>query len=329
MIRILVFGQIPTPYGGQAITIKLMLDGRYSGIELYHVRMVFAKEMNEMGKFKLHKIYSLFTVITKAIYYRIFKNVKVLYYPVSGPDKFPVLRDIAILLPIRWMFSKTIYHFHAAGISEIYPELPRFIRWFFDLTFQYPDLAIKTSEFNPEDGKFLMAKQNVVVPNGVADSYQRISEQCCRTPDICKILFVGLIKRTKGVTVLLEAARILARNKLSFKVNIMGQFESESYANECKEFIKQNAIEHCVEFLGVQTGDIKFRTFYLSDIFCFPSYFESESFGNVLVEAMQFRLPTVATKWRGIQSIVEDGKSGYLVPIKDSNSVASKLELLI
>jgi glycosyltransferase involved in cell wall biosynthesis len=49
----------------------------------------------------------------------------------------------------------------------------------------------------------------------------------------------------------------------------------------------------------------------------------------VLLEAMQFQLPVVATRWRGIPSIVEDQVSGFLVPIKDSDALAEKLKLLI
>jgi glycosyltransferase involved in cell wall biosynthesis len=44
---------------------------------------------------------------------------------------------------------------------------------------------------------------------------------------------------------------------------------------------------------------------------------------------MQFEIPVVATRWRGIPSIVEDGKSGFLVPIKDSQALADKIALLL
>jgi glycosyltransferase involved in cell wall biosynthesis len=84
-----------------------------------------------------------------------------------------------------------------------------------------------------------------------------------------------------------------------------------------------------IEFLGVQTGVQKYQTFNEADIFCFPTFFEAETFGLVALEAMQFKLPVVATRWRGVPSVVEDQVSGFLVPPRDAKSMADKLEILI
>jgi glycosyltransferase involved in cell wall biosynthesis len=40
---------------------------------------------------------------------------------------------------------------------------------------------------------------------------------------------------------------------------------------------------------------------------------------------MQFCLPVIATKWRGVQSQVQDGETGYLVPPHDSQVLADKI----
>jgi len=63
--------------------------------------------------------------------------------------------------------------------------------------------------------------------------------------------------------------------------------------------------------------------------FCFPTFFESETFGVVLLEAMQFSLPIVATRWRGIPSIITDGDNGFLVDPKDPIGLSEKLETLL
>jgi hypothetical protein len=46
------------------------------------------------------------------------------------------------------------------------------------------------------------------------------------------------------------------------------------------------------------------------------------------VEAAAFGLPTVATRWRGIPSIVEDGKTGFLVAPHDPVGIADRLATL-
>ena len=55
-LRILVVGQTPPPFGGQALMIQLLLDGAYEDIELVHVRMSFSKELKSTGKFKFVKL---------------------------------------------------------------------------------------------------------------------------------------------------------------------------------------------------------------------------------------------------------------------------------
>jgi glycosyltransferase involved in cell wall biosynthesis len=47
------------------------------------------------------------------------------------------------------------------------------------------------------------------------------------------------------------------------------------------------------------------------------------------MEAMQFCMPIVATRWRGIPSLIEEEVSGFMVPIQDSIAIAKKLEILI
>jgi len=44
---------------------------------------------------------------------------------------------------------------------------------------------------------------------------------------------------------------------------------------------------------------------------------------------MMFELPVVSTQWRGIPDIVEEGVTGFLVPIKNVTEVADRLARLL
>ena len=44
---------------------------------------------------------------------------------------------------------------------------------------------------------------------------------------------------------------------------------------------------------------------------------------------MSFALPVVATRWRGIQSMVDDGTTGFLVPTEDPRALGDRLHELI
>ena len=66
--------------------------------------------------------------------------------------------------------------------------------------------------------------------------------------------------------------------------------------------------------------------YHASDIYVSSSC--SESFGKVLIEAMAAGLPVVATATIGSKEIIQDGKTGFLVPIGDSPALAKKILFL-
>lgn len=327
---ILIVGQTPPPLGGQAIMIEKLLQGDYGDIKLVHVRMEYSKGMDQVGKFQLNKLVELLKVIFKIIYARFAHHIQVLYYPPSGPDMIPFFRDILTLVPTRWLFKRTIFHFHASGLMYLYDRLSPFMKSLFRIVYYNPDASIRTSEFTPEDAKAIRSKREYIIPYGIEDCYLEYQDLRCReshTP--VNILFIGVLRPSKGIDVLLQASTILLKKELPFHISIMGKFHTQEYEKEVLEYVQDHHIGATISFLGELSGDAKWKTFASSDIFCFPTYFESEAFSVVLVEALSFGLPIVSTNWRGIPSMVQDGVCGFLVPIRDALAVADKLEVLI
>jgi N,N'-diacetylbacillosaminyl-diphospho-undecaprenol alpha-1,3-N-acetylgalactosaminyltransferase len=67
---------------------------------------------------------------------------------------------------------------------------------------------------------------------------------------------------------------------------------------------------------------------YISDVVTLPSYYR-EGIPRVLLEAMCMEKPIVTTDWVGCKEVVEEGKNGFLVPVKDHIALASAIEKLI
>ena len=333
--KILLVGQTPPPFGGQAVMIEKTLKGSYGDrVELHHVRMAFSKRMDQIGKVKLAKIGELFRVLSGIVVGRLKHRANVLYYFPAGPSVVAVLRDIALLLPTRWMFRKTIFHFRASGLSEYYLTLPALLRPLFRMVYFEADIGIRLSESAPEDAKILKAKREYIVPNGIEDVYAEYLTVCERATENLKrealhITYIGVLSEGKGIKILLEACAILAREGISFLANLVGEFESENFENYVRRFCAEHRLEEELIFRGVLTGCEKYRVLATSDIFCFPSFFESETTPVAVLEALCFGLPVVSTRWRGIPSIVEDEVEGFLVPIRDADAVAQKLQLLM
>lgn len=326
----LVVGQTPPPLGGQAVMIEKMLDGDYGEIRLRHVRMAFSREMDEIGKAAPRKLLELIRVIVMIAFVRFRHGAKVLYYPPGGSSAAPLIRDTVILLATRWLFTSTIFHFHASGLGSRIEALPRPLRWLARRAYATPDVAIRLSELAPDDARRIGAEREFIIPNGVEDPFEGSSDTMpAERSEPPTILFVGVLCESKGVSVLLDACGQLREWGSAFRLNLVGRFESAEFERATRERIERLGLASVVELSGVRRGPEKFEAFTSASIFCLPTHFESETFSVVLVEAMSFGLPCVASTWRALPAIVEHGVTGFLVEVRDSADLSRRLKTLI
>jgi glycosyltransferase involved in cell wall biosynthesis len=80
-----------------------------------------------------------------------------------------------------------------------------------------------------------------------------------------------------------------------------------------------------IEFLGWRDDTAEVLSHMT--IFCLPSVWEG--FGIVLLEAMLARKPVVASNVGGVPEVVEDGRTGVLVPVGDVDALARALTSLL
>ncbi|MEQ9307272.1 MAG: glycosyltransferase family 4 protein [Marinoscillum sp.] len=329
MKKILVVGQTPPPYHGQAISTERMLNGKYKDVKLYHVRLAFSSSHGEIGKFKLKKLLMLPLLIIRIGIMRIWYNIPTLYYMPGGIGVIPIYKDLLVLLPTRFLFKNTIFHFRSAGIEEHYKLLGPVLKRLFHVAFDKPDIAIRLSKLNPDDSSFLNAKIDFILPNGMEDVFsKRIRSE--KSDQIVRILYIGSMISSKGIFDILKALSTIDDSCTDqFHMNFVGKFHEGDEEERFHELVESYQLSDSVSYLGEQTGEKKWDLFNSTDIFCFPSYYENESFGNVLIEAMQFGIPIVASNWRAIPAIVQDGVNGLIVPIKSPDRLREALITLI
>ena len=326
-VNLLIIGQTPPPYVGQMLMIESLVKGEYQDLRVFHTRMNYSQTTAQIGKVRIRKLFHLLRVIVESSYKIMRHRIDVVYYP-PGADTVPILRDIATLLVLRCFRRKLILAFHASGLCHRVSSWRGIPFWLFKQAFFYPDAAIQKSSLNPPDGEFIKARRVYIVPNGCLDELERF-----RQPGPLNfapvILFVGLITEEKGVEVLIEAARLLRLAGRKFRVEFLGEFTSERYRQKLISELKVKGLEQCVAFCGRKVDDEKWAHYRGADIFCFPTHYSAESFGNVLIEAMMFELPVVSTAWRGVSGIVEEGVTGFLAEIRNPAEVAARLEQLL
>jgi glycosyltransferase involved in cell wall biosynthesis len=325
--KILIVGQTPPPYHGQALSTKSLLEGNYSAIRLYHIRLSFSSSIDQVGKFRMGKVLHLLKVILKIFYWRIRYGIGTLYFMPVGNHKIPFYRDMIILLSTKWVFKEIVYHFRVGGLLQYYQSLPGILKFLFRLTYYKPDLAIKLSENGTNDDECFKAKKIKIIPNGIRDDALTFQAERFKKYPVPTVLYIGAISESKGIYTLLNIVKILKQEIVEVNFRVVGEFSDKVLRKKIYREIKNLSIGEMINFVGQKIGNDKLEELAKAHIFCFPS--QHETFGRVLLEAMQFRLPVVASNVGGIPSIVMNNITGFLVHENQPDSFAEKIKFLI
>ncbi len=324
--KVLVVGQVPPPYHGQAISTERFLRGKYKNAQLFHTKIQLSETMQEVGKFKLIKLLRIFSSLLRVVADKFRYGCDTLYYMPSGGQRVSLYKDFILLIPSRWLFRQTIFHFRSAGLSQCYQHLTLLEKGLFRLAYYHPKISITLSRLNPPDGEFIKSELNVVIPNGIEDNCDPTKKL---PSDHGKItfLYIGSIRQTKGVVDLIDAGKQL-NSSFAGKFNIIlaGRFHDLAF----KEYVNsQVAALDFLNYEGEVIGEAKWELFYRSHVLVFPTYYENESFGLVNIEAAQFAMPVIATDWRANRDLIEDGKTGFIIPVNNPGAIAEKMRQLI
>jgi glycosyltransferase involved in cell wall biosynthesis len=139
------------------------------------------------------------------------------------------------------------------------------------------------------------------------------------------IAFVSRMLWDKGVKELIEAAKILKEKDIAFQLVFCGDIDPSNPSSLKKEQLIRWDKEGLILWKG-PTQDIA-KAYAKSHIAVLPSY--REGLPKSLLEAASCGRPIVTTDVPGCREVVKDGVNGFLVPVKESVSLAKALEKLI
>ena len=151
------------------------------------------------------------------------------------------------------------------------------------------------------------------------------------------LLFVGRIEPLKGLDVLIAAIGIMRHNEVlkdnPFCLAIIGGEPDETIEQSDIEMSRimalteQNGLSNLVTFLGKRSQDSLPYYYSAAEAVVVPSQYES--FGMVALEAMACGTPVVASQIGGLAYLVQDGVTGYTVPVDEPMQLADRLTLLL
>ncbi|HLY29895.1 MAG TPA: glycosyltransferase family 1 protein [Ktedonobacterales bacterium] len=137
-------------------------------------------------------------------------------------------------------------------------------------------------------------------------------------PTIPIILYVGRLSYEKNLDDLVKAFRML--DDCSAHLVLVGD-------GPARADIKRALQGRRVTFTGYLKGEALTEAYASADMFAFPSV--TETFGQVVMEAMASGLPVVAYDAEGVRDSVRHGETGLLTPARDSLALAEGLRTLL
>jgi len=141
-------------------------------------------------------------------------------------------------------------------------------------------------------------------------------------------ILVTLISRLlwdKGIAEFVEAARVLKPKYPAALFLLAGPIDTGNPAAVPRQYVEQAEEEGLIKYLGPSTDIVEIL--HISDIVTLPSY--REGIPRTLLEAMSMEKPIITTDTAGCREVVEEGRNGLLVPVKDHIALASAIERLL
>ncbi len=121
-----------------------------------------------------------------------------------------------------------------------------------------------------------------------------------------------------------DTVRLLARllPKVPAKLLLVGEGPERLFV---QQLVRELKVSGQVVFLGQQ--DYLEQLMACADLLLLPS--ETESFGLVALEAHACGVPVLASRTGGIPEVVQDGETGFLVPVGEIGEMAERAEKLL
>ena len=226
-----------------------------------------------------------------------------------------------------------LMHMHGGGFRNYYQRSSKIMQWFIRRCIALNHYIIAPSQamrdtflligVSPERVKLL--GNAVQVPGESVWDHRNSGQEGDGLAGDVTVLFFNSITRAKGIFEFVEAAVRICREIPKVNFRIAGLESPDSVL--VKKQIAESGAGARIRFIGAVSEEEKETELQRADIYVLPSYIEDLPYG--LLDAMALGLPCIATAVGGVPSLIEDGRTGLLIPPRDAAMLAEALRQFI
>lgn len=321
---VLFVGPYPPPIHGQSYAFKMAYDH-------YPNPKIMISQNLETNNVLL-RIWKAIKCIVS--YFYTFNKYKISVVYVAGSRSvLGSFKDVILFHLASRHKAKIIDHVHAAHFHKFLDELPGFLKNYYIRSYKKVNVFIALlPEMRSEYDDFATTAKLEVIEN-FFDPKMNLLESNPSDHSLSEPIVISYFSNliySKGIFDLLEAFLKLKKNYSNIKLQIAGNYGSDSYMNA--EEVRQKLIPYLqnsdIQYAGILQRIEKIKFLQRSQIFVLPSYYSSEAFPISILEAMRCGNAIIVSDHHYLPGLV-DSSRGRVVNSKDPDSICAALEELI
>ncbi|EDQ01563.1 glycosyltransferase family 4 protein [Shewanella benthica] len=303
-------------------------DKLKSNFDCKYITIKSSNTIADIGKISIKKIYYIVELYFKIFFALITFRPDKIYFTAS-------VRGIAfyrdLLLSSLWKLYQLFttvdvyYHYHTKGVDEFVTVCDRNLK-LTNIFLKKVNLILLTPMLRGDFEKVNSFHKVLYLPNGVDsisddNEIDLMLESKFNKPRKLNLLYLSNMIKSKGYYHVLELAK--KKNDKSIQYHFAGGWQTKEDEKLFFNFIENNNLSENVTFHGFVNGSEKAELLQQASLLIFPTRYRFESFGLVVIEALSYGVPVIATDEGSIPFILDESCG---VIIDDTDKLSEALE---
>jgi glycosyltransferase involved in cell wall biosynthesis len=329
--KILFLSVLPPPFYGSAMSSLTCLEvlQQDKELEVFNIKTNFSKKFDDVGKMSLTKIGGFFLILNKIIFNSI-KHKPDLAYIMPATAGFAFFRDFAFAFILKLMKKNIIYHLRTQITDE--DKKNRLKNYILKKAFKNCKVIVLGKELKNNILPYFNENDIFILPNAILrtitdEMYKKIEETRLSGSGL-RLVFISNMMKPKGWPLTIEAANILNKLNVDFSLTFAGSWPSDKEKNEFFDLVTKYKLNDKISYAGYINTNEKNKLLANSDILVFPTEYKFEALPRVIIEAFEYGLPVITTRYGSIPDMVIHNKTGFLLSGNSAKEIAGHIAAL-